>query len=276
MTTAHDQALEAQIHANLKPLADQLAGKTKKPVKAGGKPAKGTPAAGTPVKAKPAATKAVPAKKPVSASPITDKLKQEALAESPAAPPAAADPPWGTIAHALINSVRVRYDGESVAKYTLALAKQSHTTQIQSNLVRIKMVQALTPPKRVAGKDNVQDWQKAQALRLGLQHRMIKYLLAAAKAMTQWATELPVDFLDRPIAWVARDAKLRIVNGIDPDAVDPDKPAPVKKTAVERVQAELDKVKAAYQKANPAESEAIGTLIVQLLSDINYNPTKAD
>jgi len=138
------------------------------------------------------------------------------------------------------------------------------------------MVQALTPPKREAGKDNVQDWQKAQALRLGLQHRMIKYLLAAAKAMTQWATELPVDFLDRPIAWVARDAKLRIVNGIDPDAVDPDKPAPVKKTAVERVQAELDKVKAAYQKANPAESEAIGTLIVQLLSDINYNPTKAD
>ncbi len=275
MTVTHDKSLEARIHAGLQPLVDQLAGKPAKPVKAGGKPAKGVKAGGTPVKSKSA--KAVPAKKPVSASPITDKLKQEALAETqPATPPAAADPPWGTIAHALINSVRVRYDGESVAKYTAALAKQSHTTQIQSNLVRIKMVQALTVPKREAGKKNVEAWQKAQAERLGLQHRMIKYLLAAAKAMNQWATELPVDFLDRPIAWVARDAKLKIVKGIDPDAVEADKPAPVKKTAVERVQAELDKVKAAYLNANPADSEAIGTLIVQLLSDINYNPTKAD
>ena len=101
--------------------------------------------------------------------------------------------------------------------YTAELATISHKTQISANLTRIKMVSELKQPKREAGKDNVKEWQQAQAKRLGIEARMFRYVLSAAKALRQLATELPIDFLDRPMAKVARDAKVTATGG-DPDA----------------------------------------------------------
>ncbi len=175
----------------------------------------------------------------------------------------------GSIGEMLDAKVRAPMEGEDLDTYTENLCKTSRNNQVEANLVRIKMGLSLLADAPKA-RQGVTEWQDAHAKRLGIEPRQFRNIMAAAKAIKPvLGKALPIAVnvaLDVPLAKIPaaiKDAK----EGRNPNA-EKAKAAKPAVGAVDRIKAEIDRIRLQYTKATPEEQAEIRNALANLFGEI--------